>query len=43
MRVAEEQLRTAQTARDAAQNEYNRSFADLEDAKGDLESARRRK
>lgn len=43
MRNAEEKLRTAVTARDAAQNEYKRAFADLEEAKGDLESAKRRK
>ena len=43
MRAAEEKLRTAQTTRDAAQNEYKRAFTDLEDAKGDLEAARRRK
>lgn len=43
MRAAEENLRTTKTTRDAAQNEYKRSFADLEDAKADLEAARRRK
>ena len=43
MRNAEEKLRTTKTVRDAAQNEYKRSFADLEDAKGDLEAAKRRK
>ena len=43
MKACEQNLRNAQAARQAAQNEFDRAFEDLEDARFDLESAKRRK